>query len=274
ELRRDRLRSLPELVRDTVAATDADIEVAAKLLYLAPSIHLLATRIAAVAKEGALKIREVVLNHTEGFEASEFKHGPNTILGFNTVLGPARVDAMLKRLGHTLSALVARAAEAQLALTPIHAAAEALPLAAASTQLVVIADALHFMDAHRTGRELARILAQRAALAFVQVELGDAPFMQALTQIMHEAAPRRPKRVAQSTAQVAALAGVQLTESETFDSTLALDSARLERILDSISFIGPAMNTQRRADFHARIHAIAAPRVWHIRIRLEAGRVG
>ncbi|MBS2019251.1 MAG: SIS domain-containing protein [Deltaproteobacteria bacterium] len=114
QVRRDKLRSLPELVRETVSATDADIEVAAKLLYLSPSIHLLATRISAVAKEGALKIREVVLNHTEGFEASEFKHGPNTILGFNTVLGPARVDAMLKRLGVALRNIVTRAGEAGL----------------------------------------------------------------------------------------------------------------------------------------------------------------
>ena len=107
--RRDKLRSLPALVRETFDSTDDDLEVAAKLLYLSSSIHLLATRISAVAKEGALKIREVVLNHTEGFEASEFKHGPNTILGFNTVLGPREVEAMLKRLGHTLCDLAAQA---------------------------------------------------------------------------------------------------------------------------------------------------------------------
>ncbi len=113
-VRREKLVSLPALIRETFDSTDADIEVAAKLLYLRPSIHLLATRISAVAKEGALKIREVVLNHTEGFEASEFKHGPNTILGFNTVLGPQEVDAMLKRLGHALQDLVVRAAAAGL----------------------------------------------------------------------------------------------------------------------------------------------------------------
>ncbi len=112
--RRDKLASLPELVRETVSTTETDIDNAAKLLFLVPSIHLLATRIAAVAKEGALKIREVVLNHTEGFEASEFKHGPNTILGFNTVLGPHRVDAMLKRFGFTLRTLVAKANDAGL----------------------------------------------------------------------------------------------------------------------------------------------------------------
>ncbi len=113
-VRREKLKALPDLVRDTVESTEGDVEVAAKLLYLAPSIHLLATRISAVAKEGALKIREVVLNHTEGFEASEFKHGPNTILGFNTVLGPRRVDALLKRLGYTLRSLVDRATDAGL----------------------------------------------------------------------------------------------------------------------------------------------------------------
>jgi glucosamine--fructose-6-phosphate aminotransferase (isomerizing) len=114
EARREQLWSLPELIAETIDSTDADLEVAARLLYLRPSIHLLATRISAVAKEGALKIREVVLNHTEGFEASEFKHGPNTILGYNTVLGPQEVDAMLKRLGHTLQALTTGALAAGL----------------------------------------------------------------------------------------------------------------------------------------------------------------
>lgn len=111
ETRREKLRALPALLRETVDSTDADLEVAARLLHLRPSIHILATRIAAVAKEAALKIREVVLNHTEGFEASEFKHGPNTILGFNTVLGPAEVDAMLKHLGRSLAHIVSRAGE-------------------------------------------------------------------------------------------------------------------------------------------------------------------
>jgi glucosamine 6-phosphate synthetase-like amidotransferase/phosphosugar isomerase protein len=114
ERRREQLRSLPSLIRETVVATDAQLEVAANELYLCPSIHILATRISAVAREGALKVREVVLNHTEGFEASEFKHGPNTILGFNTVLGPHRVDALLKRLGFTLRTLIGQATEAGL----------------------------------------------------------------------------------------------------------------------------------------------------------------
>jgi glucosamine 6-phosphate synthetase-like amidotransferase/phosphosugar isomerase protein len=77
-------------------ATAPAIEEAAELMYLAPSVHLLATRLTALAREGALKIREVVLNHAEGFEGSEFKHGPNTILGFNTLIEPRALDALLR----------------------------------------------------------------------------------------------------------------------------------------------------------------------------------
>ncbi len=86
---------IPALVEETLRSTEAAVEGAAELLYLRPSIHLLATRLLGVAKEGALKIREVVLNHTEGFEASEFKHGPNTILGFNTLFGVDQLERLL-----------------------------------------------------------------------------------------------------------------------------------------------------------------------------------
>ncbi|MEM9068386.1 MAG: SIS domain-containing protein [Myxococcota bacterium] len=98
------LPELPELIERTLSEVREPITEAAELMYLAPSIHLLATRLLAVAKEGALKIREVVLNHTEGFEGSEFKHGPNTILGFNTLFGPAQVQALLETLAGSLPA--------------------------------------------------------------------------------------------------------------------------------------------------------------------------
>ncbi len=107
----EKLPRLPRLIRETFDFTEIDIEQAAKMLYLAPSMQILATRLTAVAKEGALKVREVVLNHTEGFEGSEFKHGPNTILGFNTIFGPEEIDALLKRVGRDLDALISQAVE-------------------------------------------------------------------------------------------------------------------------------------------------------------------
>lgn len=113
-LRRDKLAQLPLLIRETVEATQVEVEEAAQLLALRPSIHLLAIRLTALAREGALKIREVVLNHAEGFEGSEFKHGPNTILGFNTVLGPSQLDALLLRLGQMATQLLKDASKAGL----------------------------------------------------------------------------------------------------------------------------------------------------------------
>ncbi|MCC7383491.1 MAG: SIS domain-containing protein [Deltaproteobacteria bacterium] len=99
QARREALKDLPGLIERTLADTDASLDQAAELLYLRPSLHLLATRILGVAREGALKIREVVLTHGEGFEASEFKHGPNTILGRNTIYGIDQLARLLAVAG-------------------------------------------------------------------------------------------------------------------------------------------------------------------------------
>ena len=103
-----RLPALPELIKKTLETTGEAIERAAEMLYLEPSMHLLATRLLAVAREGALKVREVVLNHTEGFESSEFKHGPNTILGFNTIFGPREPESVMRVVGEAAGRIAAR----------------------------------------------------------------------------------------------------------------------------------------------------------------------
>ena len=113
-VRAEKLSYLPELIRETVENTEDAVEDAAQRLFLKPSIHILATRINAVAKEGALKIREVVLNHTEGFEGSEFKHGPNTILGFNTLYGPTDLERILRVVSSNLEKTVRDATSANL----------------------------------------------------------------------------------------------------------------------------------------------------------------
>ncbi len=87
---------IPDLIKQTIDTTEDSIEYVAQKIYMEPSMHILATKITGVAKEGALKIRETVLNHAEGGEASEFKHGPNTILGKNTVFGIKNVKRMFK----------------------------------------------------------------------------------------------------------------------------------------------------------------------------------
>ncbi|MBI9067967.1 MAG: SIS domain-containing protein [Salinivirgaceae bacterium] len=69
----------------TLKNVEEDITEVVLKLFLKPSMHILGTSLIGIAKEGALKIREVVLNHTEGYDSAEFKHGPNTILGKNTI---------------------------------------------------------------------------------------------------------------------------------------------------------------------------------------------
>jgi len=82
---RQKLGKIKHFMDFTLKTIEHDITEVVLKLFLKPSIHILGTSLIGVAKEGALKIREVVLNHTEGYDSAEFKHGPNTILGKNTI---------------------------------------------------------------------------------------------------------------------------------------------------------------------------------------------
>ncbi|MBN2875532.1 MAG: SIS domain-containing protein, partial [Spirochaetales bacterium] len=82
---REAVATAKALMTDTLRLSPPTIDEVARSLYLKPSLHTLGTGLFGLAREAALKIREVVLNHAEGYDAAEFKHGPNTILGKNTV---------------------------------------------------------------------------------------------------------------------------------------------------------------------------------------------
>jgi glucosamine--fructose-6-phosphate aminotransferase (isomerizing) len=106
QIRLDNLKYIPELIDETIKTTQLPIEDAARDIFLAPSIQILATKINSVAKEGSLKIREVVLNHTEGFEGAEFKHGPNTILGKNTIYGVQFIERFINNFAGKITELI------------------------------------------------------------------------------------------------------------------------------------------------------------------------
>jgi len=82
----------------TLRNIDLPVSDTAYKLFMKPSMHILGTSLIGLAKEGALKIREVVLNHTEGYDAAEFKHGPNTILGKNTIFSMTDMEALLENM--------------------------------------------------------------------------------------------------------------------------------------------------------------------------------
>ncbi len=111
DFRRNSIENIPQLIQETIQTTKEQIEFVSGKIYMEPSMHILATKITGVAKEGALKIRETVLNHTEGGEASEFKHGPNTILGKNTVFGIKNIKAIIKHYNKIIEEMEARSEE-------------------------------------------------------------------------------------------------------------------------------------------------------------------
>jgi glucosamine--fructose-6-phosphate aminotransferase (isomerizing) len=76
------LRALPESIeaqldgwREQMAWLARKYKSAATFLYLGRGIHY------AIAREGALKLKEASYVHAEGYPAGELKHGPNALVG-------------------------------------------------------------------------------------------------------------------------------------------------------------------------------------------------
>lgn len=102
EKHRKNIYRIPGLIGAAIKNSRASVGRTGAELFLEPSMHILATGMQGVAREGALKVREVVLNHTEGFESPEFKHGPNTILGVNTIFGMEGVGGLVNKFSETI----------------------------------------------------------------------------------------------------------------------------------------------------------------------------
>lgn len=76
-----RLRRLPDAIENNLALWDELAEKfgeihykAEKFLYLGRGVHY------AIAREGALKLKEISYAHAEGYPAGELKHGPNALV--------------------------------------------------------------------------------------------------------------------------------------------------------------------------------------------------
>jgi glucosamine--fructose-6-phosphate aminotransferase (isomerizing) len=76
-----RLLRLPEAIEQNLAIWDGLAEEfgavhfkAEKFLYLGRGVHY------AIAREGALKLKEISYAHAEGYPAGELKHGPNALV--------------------------------------------------------------------------------------------------------------------------------------------------------------------------------------------------
>jgi glucosamine--fructose-6-phosphate aminotransferase (isomerizing) len=80
-----RLRRLPDAIQDNLQTWDERAEKfgaahfkAEKFLYLGRGVHY------SIAREGALKLKEISYIHAEGYPAAEMKHGPIALVDEET----------------------------------------------------------------------------------------------------------------------------------------------------------------------------------------------
>ncbi len=162
----------------------------------------------------------------------------------------------------------------------VHAAAEATGLPAASFDLVLVADALQWIDPEGGAAEVRRLLAPGGVLAVVTAALADTPFLRALAERI---AARNPKARAgpPPVALFFSLAGLPAPAEETFADRAALDPPALEAVLRSLSFVGPALGPAPLAALLAEARRLADAqggarwerelRLWHARRAAHQG---
>ncbi|WP_242355061.1 MULTISPECIES: class I SAM-dependent methyltransferase [Anaeromyxobacter] len=159
-------------------------------------------------------------------------------------------------------------------VTAVHAAAEETGLAAAAFDLVVLADALQWVDPTRGAREAARLLAPAGVLAVVTPRLADTPFLAALTERI-AAANFKARPAAPPVGLLFSVAGLGAPETEGFDDEEELGPERLDAVLRSLSYVGPALGEGALAALLADARALASVHggaVWRRELTLAWAR--
>jgi glucosamine--fructose-6-phosphate aminotransferase (isomerizing) len=117
------LYEVPEMMEQTMAATDAPAAELAKSLVDVPDLYQLGYGLTyAIALEGSLKLKEITYQHCEGMLSTEFKHGPLSAVeeGYPVVFvaGQEDVDLIVSGINETTCrggrAIVVGAADSRL----------------------------------------------------------------------------------------------------------------------------------------------------------------
>jgi len=146
---------------------------------------------------------------------------------------------------------------AGLAVVPVHAAGEETGLAQGAFDLVLVADALHWLDAARGGAEAARLLAPGGALAVVVPALADTPFLRALGELLAARNPKARPRPADPAALYAA-ARLRAPAAERLEDELRLEGDALDAVIRSLSYAGPALGPDALDALLADVRQLAA----------------
>jgi SAM-dependent methyltransferase len=183
----------------------------------------------------ALVARLLTLAGGRGARVADLGAGTG-LLASPLARGGARVHAV-EPARAMLDALAQAAAPG---VTPVHAAAEATGLEGGSFDLVVLADALHWTDPDRAGREVARLLAAHGVAAVVEARLAATPFLDALSRRIALSNPKaRPGPLPLD--RFFRLAAAPPWTTEPFVHEVRLDDAGLDGVLRSLSLVGPAL---------------------------------
>jgi len=127
-------------------------------------------------------------------------------------------------------------------LTPVQATAEATGLPDGAFDLVVLADALHWTDAARAGREAARLLRPGGAVAIIEPRFAETPLMSALAGLLAAANPKARRRPL-PLGLFFTCAGRGRFSTERFEQAVLLEPTRLDAVLRSLSVVGPALGS-------------------------------
>jgi ubiquinone/menaquinone biosynthesis C-methylase UbiE len=158
----------------------------------------------------------------------------------------------------------------------VHATAEQTTLPSAQFHLVVLADALQWVDPELTGLEAARLLRPGGVAAVVEARLAETPFLLELGALLAAYNPKSRARRPGEVRQVLSLAtGGASPLEETFDHEAVLNDAALEGVLRSLSFVGPARGTSALDALlldARRLAAVHGGAVWRRKLTLTFAR--
>jgi len=163
----------------------------------------------------------------------------------------------------------------QSAVVPVQAAAEETGLPTGSCGLVVLADALQWVDPERTGREAARLLEPGGVVAVVEPRLASTPFLDALSHLVAGANGKARPAPAGRLTQLFAEAGGRPLVAERFRHEEKLGPSRLDAVLRSLSYLGPALAPAALAEVLEEARRLAAAHggaVWRREIALTWAR--
>jgi SAM-dependent methyltransferase len=157
----------------------------------------------------------------------------------------------------------------------VHAPAEETGLADGAASLVLIADALHWVEPEAAGREAARLLVPGGAVAVVEVRIRGSAFADGISELLVRMNPKAQPRPRGRLDQFLSAAGVTGRAAETYVDEQLLPPERLDAVLRSLSLVGPALGPDRLAGLLAEARQLAARAggaTWTRELRLTWGR--